>query len=385
MSLRNVCIPLTIIILTLTVHGDGAGMKSTLPPSKNVEDRSRDTSVFAPHSNPRGNAIINRSRLIEEVVSRLTNSGNAQRAAGTSFEPMLAGMDKSYAQRKKQKRDPDARIPIPTERPDPTVPYKRPTVFTNGWRTPRSLVSQDIQPMAYVGTPKYFGSDLETLASILQGEAGGEGLLGMQAVADVIRNRAAKNFSGYGSGLVDQALARNQFQGQSAKISPEARAVAQQLQSGNLPDVAGNALYYANPGASTAAWARRLNSSNAQKIGNHYFTDNANGTPFSAPSPYAALPDGPKGQEMYAPPETPGLAQPQGILSGVPSDVASYAASGEKKSPLQNFFSALAQTPDAPPVRFQQMGDARQTGDALLKQLQATPISQILLKQRLLG
>jgi hypothetical protein len=156
--------------------------------------------------------------------------------------------------------------------------------------------------MAYVGTPSRYGSELDTLASILQGEAGGEGLRGLQAVADVIRNRASQNFSGFGSGLLDQALARNQFQGQSSKIGPEARQVAEQLQSGTLPDVAGNALYYANPGASTAKWARNLNESNALKIGNHYFTDNANGVPFSAQAPAPVPPDGPKGQEAYLPP-----------------------------------------------------------------------------------
>jgi len=155
--------------------------------------------------------------------------------------------------------------------------------------------------MAYVGTPSRYGSELDTLASILQGEAGGEGLRGLQAVADVIRNRANQNFSGFGSGLLDQALARNQFQGQSSRIGPEARQVAEQLQNGTLPDVAGDALYYANPGASTAKWARNLNSSNALKIGNHYFTDNANGVPFGQAATQVP-PDGPKGQEAYLPP-----------------------------------------------------------------------------------
>lgn len=239
--------------------------------------------------------------------------------------------------------------------------------------------------MAYVGTPSYLGNDLQTLASILQGEAGGEGILGMQAVADVIRNRANQNFSGYGSSPLAQALARNQFQGQSSKVGPEAMTVAQQLMSGKLPDVAGNAVYYANPGASTASWARNLNSDNALKIGNHYFTDNAKGAPFSAPSPYAALPDGPKGQEEWPTTPKPDLVPATNGPSDVPSDVAAYAASGETKSPLQGFFSALAQTPDAPPVRFGPMGDARNTGSALLKQLQATPIAQLLLQQRLSG
>lgn len=223
--------------------------------------------------------------------------------------------------------------------------------------------------MSYVGTPRQLGGGLQTLASILQGEAGGEGLLGLQAVADVIRNRASQNFSGYGGGLLDQALARNQFQGQSSKISPEAMAVAEQLASGKLPDAAGNALYYANPGASTASWARNLNSGNALKIGNHYFTDNAQGRPF-APGP-----DGPKGQESYPGPEmTSGIlgGHPGGILGDVPQDVANYAASDdEKHSPLQKLFAGLAQYPDAPAPRLGQMGDARSSGDALLKYVQS--------------
>jgi hypothetical protein len=244
--------------------------------------------------------------------------------------------------------------------------------------------------MAYVGTPRLLGNDIETLASIIQGEAGGEGLLGMQAVADVIRNRASQNFSGYGSNPLDQALARNQFQGQSSKYGPEALSVAQQLTSGNLPSVTKGAVYYANPGASTAGWARRLNDENALKIGNHYFTDNAKGQPFAS-SPYAGMPDGPKGQEAYSPPGLggqPGLAvatNSPGIL-GVPQDVADYAASPEPKSfgeRLQGAFKVLADTPDAPPVRFKQLGDVRQTGDGLLKALNAPKFGDTLLQKRL--
>lgn len=250
--------------------------------------------------------------------------------------------------------------------------------------------------MAYVGTPSLLGDDIQTLASIIQGEAGGEGLLGMQAVADVIRNRAVNNFSGYGSGLLDQALARNQFQGQARKIGPDALAVAQQLKAGQLPSVTKGALYYANPGASTASWARRLNDSNALKIGNHYFTNNAKGSPFEG-NAYAGLADGPKGQEAYAAPGLggqPGLApatsQPGGMLAsaGIPQEVADYAAAPEPKpfgERLQSAFKALTDTPNAPQVRFGQMGDARQSGDGLLKALNAPQLSDILLKKRLVG
>lgn len=134
--------------------------------------------------------------------------------------------------------------------------------------------------MAYVGTPRRYSSDRDTLASIIAGEAGGEGKVGMQAVASVIQNRAKNNFSGYGSSLIAQATARRQFQGQS-RPTTASYAIADDLLAGNVSDVTGGALYYANPGASTAAWARRLNSDNALKIGNHYFTDNTDGVPFS--------------------------------------------------------------------------------------------------------
>jgi hypothetical protein len=107
--------------------------------------------------------------------------------------------------------------------------------------------------------------------------------------------------------------------------------------------------------------------------------------------PYAGMPDGPKGQEAYSPPGLggqPGLAvatNSPGIL-GVPQDVADYAASPEPKSfgeRLQGAFKVLADTPDAPPVRFKQLGDVRQTGDGLLKALNAPKFGDTLLQKRL--
>lgn len=246
--------------------------------------------------------------------------------------------------------------------------------------------------MAYVGTPRLLGSDIETLASILQGEAGGEGLQGMQAVANVIQNRANQNFSGYGKSLLEQALAKNQFQGQSSKVGPEAKAVAAQLASGGVPDVTGGALYYANPGASTASWARRLNDQNALKIGNHYFTNNAKGEPFAG-NPYAGLPDGPKGQESYpglggAPTGLASATSPQGgiLAGGTPQFVADYWKSlpdEGTESPLQKMLAKFAKTPEEPAIRFGQMGDVRQGGDGLLKQLNSPTFADMFLKKRL--
>lgn len=141
--------------------------------------------------------------------------------------------------------------------------------------------------MALVYTPRYYRNDTYTLASIIQGEAGGEGRTGMVAVASVIQNRANSNFSGFGTGLIDQALAPNQFQGQSRPPSADALAVADQLNSGNLQDITGGATSYANPGSSTASWARGLNTDNALQIGHHFFTDNQQGIPFANAGVYS--------------------------------------------------------------------------------------------------
>lgn len=249
--------------------------------------------------------------------------------------------------------------------------------------------------MAYVGTPSYMGGDLNTLASILQGEAGGEGLQGLQAVANVIQNRANQNFSGYGSSPLDQALAHNQFQGQSSNISPEAQQVAQQLLGGKLQDVTGGALYYANPADSSASWARNLNANNALQIGHHFFTNNTNGQPF-APNPYASMADGPKGQEMYQPP----MQQPTAVAGSQPSDDNNLGMTAQQGhdvasilDPNQNnfgnrlhaAFQRLMYTPNAPMPYLRGIGDARASGNDLLKALQANglDLSGLLMKQRL--
>lgn len=102
-------------------------------------------------------------------------------------------------------------------------------------------------------------------------------------------------------------------------------------------------------------------------------------------------PDGPKGQESYpilGPQTTAGiLGGPQGgILGDIPQDVADYAASPEPKSfgdRLQGAFKVLAGTPNAPAPRLGPMGDARNTGDGLLKQVNAPKFADLLLSKRM--
>jgi hypothetical protein len=103
----------------------------------------------------------------------------------------------------------------------------------------------------------------------------------MKAVASVIKNRADNNFNNLGSDPVAQATAKSQFNGQS-KPSNAALVTAAQLLSGKLEDNTSGALFFANPSASSAKWAKNLSEDNSLKIGNHYFTDNVAGVPFTA-------------------------------------------------------------------------------------------------------
>lgn len=103
---------------------------------------------------------------------------------------------------------------------------------------------------------------------------------------------------------------------------------------------------------------------------------------------YSQAPDGPKGQEAYAAPGLFPQQAPGGILGdpGIPQEVADYAATPDPKpfgERLQGAFKILAGTPDAPMPRLGPMGDARQSGDSLLKALNAPKYADILLKQRM--
>lgn len=125
------------------------------------------------------------------------------------------------------------------------------------------------------------------------------------------------------------------------------------------------------------------------------------------PNPFAGMADGPKGQEMYAPPAPPPVPGASGLASGGsgydPSDanlgltaqqgqdITSILNPNDPNSPsnrLHAMFQRLAQTPNAPAPYLRGGGDARQSGNDLLKALQGTTassLSDLLLKQRLVG
>jgi len=99
---------------------------------------------------------------------------------------------------------------------------------------------------------------------------------------------------------------------------------------------------------------------------------------------FANMPDGPKGQEVYAsqPVDNTMVASTGQPGNGAMVDPSDLRAPG--KSPLKGFFDALAQYPDAQPARMGPMGDARQSGGGLLELLGQgqNPLTQLVLKQR---
>ena len=100
---------------------------------------------------------------------------------------------------------------------------------------------------------------IRAVAAMIEAEAGGEGRLGMEAVGAVMGNRATSNYGGFGADPYSQVYARGgqEFQGMPRQPSATAMDVARRLYAGQLNDPTGGATSYANPGASTAAWARR--------------------------------------------------------------------------------------------------------------------------------
>lgn len=97
--------------------------------SKNVEDRSRDTSTTAFKTDPDKNPAL--LRIKQQREKEYTDYGEkvikqTMSDKNNPFRKTLKHMDKPQSE-----PHPNSDIPIPTARPDPSVPYKRPKIFTN--------------------------------------------------------------------------------------------------------------------------------------------------------------------------------------------------------------------------------------------------------------
>lgn len=126
--------------------------------------------------------------------------------------------------------------------------------------------------------------DVEVMARTIYGEARGEGLPGMVAVAQVIINRSTDDRHRYGSGIVNVCLKRWQFScwndgelnlpilmAPLADIAP-ARIIAALAVDGLLIDnTNGSNLYHAAGMAVYPYWATAGGVFRRQHVGNHIF------------------------------------------------------------------------------------------------------------------
>lgn len=193
--------------------------------------------------------------------------------------------------------------------------------------------------MAYDLTP----SQLDTLVRTVLGEAEGEGPVGMQAVASVIKNRADSGafgssdpaaialqpyqFSAWNRGQGGNSIPRTA--NPNSKIYKTALDAVNGVFGGNVPDPTGGALYYHAVGTTPTDWPAVTQTA---AIGNHVFFADP-----SHPVPPANVPNAPNSsgspddREPFAPlplvPPDPFLARAlQGGLTPSSSDVSSLYA-----------------------------------------------------------
>jgi uncharacterized protein (TIGR02594 family) len=349
--------------------------------SVNVEDRSRDTSVYAPHRNPTSNLSVMQSRNAE--VKAMTESDLQRIKTLGKTNPMaheLRGMDIEYNRAMNNPASDKGWTPVPTSRP---------TSLMSDVTTGKPMTS----PMALAASMlgKSEGPDHAALTEYLKnGGANLDPATTAWCAAFVNSTLGQAGLKGTGSNLAKSFLNYGQ-----ATDKPQKGDIAV-FSRGDPNGPYGHVGFFdsVNPDGTIRVLAG--NQGNAVSYGNQPAA-NLLGYRHPIGSPNTA--DGPKGQESYP----AGGAAPQPILGpqqtaqppilgdpSIPQDVANYWKSlpddgSQPKSPLQNMFAALAKTPNAEPVRFGPMGDARQTGDSLLKQLNAPTLADLLAKKRMLG
>jgi len=119
------------------------------------------------------------------------------------------------------------------------------------------------------------------MARTIYGEARGEGVKGMQAVANVIMNRV-KAGGWYGASVKDVVLKPYQFScwnendpnrliiknANQAQLK-QAREIAEKVISGELPDITAGATHYYAKSISAPYWTKSMKK--VATVGSHYF------------------------------------------------------------------------------------------------------------------
>ncbi len=127
-------------------------------------------------------------------------------------------------------------------------------------------------------------NEIDIVARTAWGEARGEGYEGMQAVINVIYNRASSPIEWWGKSPVDIALYDSQFTAWNegnpnrdamlavTKADPQFRdalALAKLAAFGQLEDISGGADHYFNPSIVLPSWASKMTK--VASIGGHDF------------------------------------------------------------------------------------------------------------------
>ena len=125
------------------------------------------------------------------------------------------------------------------------------------------------------------------LASIIAGEAAG--IEPQQAVFNVMMNRAAVNFSGFGTTWISQATAAKQFSAYPdalGKPTADTYAMIAAAIDGKLGNIVPKALNYANPRLTNATWVQQANATGlgVDIGGNVFWADDKGGSPGYDPS-----------------------------------------------------------------------------------------------------
>jgi hypothetical protein len=128
---------------------------------------------------------------------------------------------------------------------------------------------------------------MSLLGQIIQGEA--SSLQGQQAVLNVIMNRAAVNFGGYGTTLLAQATAPSQFTAYPNNLpiaTAQANSLADQADAGTLANIVPDSLNYANPtapgiGPNSWVWGAQASGQgvNVGGDGNIFWANSKGGSP----------------------------------------------------------------------------------------------------------
>lgn len=170
---------------------------------------------------------------------------------------------------------------------------------------------------------------MSLLGQIVAGESATPA--GQQAVINVIQNRAAVNFGGYGTSLEQQATAFQQFSaypnalGQS---SASTENLVSQAQNGTLGNIVPNSLNYANPSIMSQSsqpnswvWSAQASGQGVQIGGNTFWANSKGGSPGYDPTQLASGASTQTGGWDGIAPDTTGI-------SGAGSDGVGTAGNG---------------------------------------------------------